>query len=193
MLPLFCQYLVVRVFERIQSLSIEKCGGCVKNYRFSSLHPCVKTSLSERIVMFLPQAKEEAIEKMSRLVSLFEQDFNLSNTETYSSVGKSFLESLEQKQVLDRRFINEDAETMFKYDQSWLTFQDDPFTRLCDEVFGDIVDINESDNQQSPIQTPVQTPKIAKRKAMSNVHNVDEIERLSDKPKRPAMKKRKKN
>ena len=193
MLPLFCQYLVVRIFERIQSISSEKCSGCAHGYRFGSLHPCVKTSLSERIVMFLPQAKEEAIEKMSRLVSLFEQDFNLSNTETYSSVGKSFLESLEQKQVLDRRFINEDAETMFKYDQSWLTFQDDPFTRLCDEVFGDIVDINESDNQQSPIQTPVQTPKIAKRKAMSNVHNVDEIERLSDKPKRPAMKKRKKN
>ena len=40
---------------------------------FSSLHPCVKTSLTERIDMFLPQAKTEVMEKMERLISLLVQ------------------------------------------------------------------------------------------------------------------------
>ena len=73
MLPLFCQFLVVRVLERIQNVSNEKRSGCAKNYRFSILHPCVKTSLTERVDMFLPQAKTEVMEKMERLISLLVQ------------------------------------------------------------------------------------------------------------------------
>ena len=180
MLPLFCQFLVVRVFERIQTLSVEKCGGCTKNYRFSSLHPCVKTSLIERIEMFLPQAKSEAFEKMERLIVLFQQSFNLlQNKDAYLQVGKTFLENLQPKQVLDRRFINEDTEEMFQYDDSWLTFEEDLLSSLCHEVLN-------CDDDPSP--TP-RLPKITKRKAVTILSDVDETEIIADKPKR--FKKRK--
>ena len=183
MLPLFCQFLVVRVFERIQALSVEKCGGCVKNYRFSSLHACVKTSLSDRIDMFLPQAKSEAFEKMERLIVLFQQSFNLlQNKDAYLQVGRSFLENLQPKQVLDRRFINEDTEEMFQYDDSWLTFEDDVLNSLCHEI----LNAEESDDEPSSIP---RVPKIRKRKAMNILSDVDETEIIADKPKR--YKKRK--
>ena len=176
MLPLFCQFLVVRVFERIQALSVEKCGGCVKNYRFSSLHACVKTTLPDRIDMFLPQAKSEAFEKMERLIVLFQQSFNLlQNKEAYLQIGRSFLENLQPKQVLDRRFINEDTEEMFQYDDSWVTFEEDLLSSLCREV----LNVEDSDDAASP--TP-RVPKIRKRKAMQILSDVDETEIIADRP-----------
>lgn len=177
MLPLFCQFLVVRLFERIQNLSSEKCSGCAKNYRFSSLHPCVKTSLTDRIVMFLPQAKTEVLEKMERLIDIFQLSFNLlQNKEAYLQFGRTFIENLQPNQVLDRRFINEDSDVLFQYDDSWVNFEEDLLTDLCHEILGDCDDL---------VTPPrVIIPKISKRKAMIGLPDVDETEMISDKPKR---------
>ena len=158
MLPLFCQFLVVRILERIQNLSNEKCSGCAKNYRFSSLHPCVKTSLTERIDMFLPQAKTEALEKMDRLITLFQQSFNLlQNKEAYLQIGITFVENLLPKQVIDRRFINEDTEEMFQYDDGWVTFEADVLSNLCQSLIEDY-DFDSAPKKATPKRKAMKGP-----------------------------------
>ena len=108
MLNLFCQFLVVRTFERIQILSREKCSGCVNQYRFDTLHDCIKTGIQERVRLFFPAARDEVSQRLERLLQHFQRSFTLQQSpEIYLEVGEAFLNKLSSEQLTDRRFINE--------------------------------------------------------------------------------------
>ena len=87
-------------------------------------------------------------------------------------IGISFVENLLPKQVIDRRFINEDTEEMFQYDDGWVTFEVDVLSNLCQEFIGDC------DFVSPPKKV---TPKITKRKAMKGLPDVsDNDETVTD-------------
>ena len=118
----------------------------------------MKTSLTERIDMFLPQAKTEALEKMERLITLFQQSFNLlQNKEAYLQIGITFVENLLPKQVIDRRFINEDTEEMFQYDDGWVTFEADVLSNLCQSLIEDY-DFDSAPKKATPKRKAMKGP-----------------------------------
>lgn len=184
MFSLFCQFLVVKIFELIQQSSREKCNGCQNHFRFDSLHDCMKTTIQDRIKMFFPESKNEVLNKLDRLLGLFQQSFTLNQSpDAYLQVGETFLNKLLPNQIVDRRFINEDSELMFTYDQSWQedvydqNWQEDNLSTFCQEIFGD------ESREQKPC-----LPKITKRKEHENVHNNDPTEVIADTPKRKYKK-----
>ena len=174
--PLFRQFLVVRIAERIQDLCKIECSGCQKLYRFSSLHPCQKLSWADRVYMFLPQVLTEALEKMEKLIALFHKSYAYP-TDNFDVWGTQFVESLAAKDILDRRYINEDTGYMIEYDNSWQDLDD-----LCNQL----VEACEEWDREEGV-----TPKIAKKKAQPNVRVVDEVERIADQPKKKRLKKSK--
>lgn len=117
---LFRQYLVVRIVERIQDLSITNCLACAENQdaRFAALHPCQQTPLTERLSLFLPQALTEVLDNMSTLAQRYQKTFWC--IEDYVEEAKRFVHQLTVQQILDRQYINEGTSTIFQYDNSWL-------------------------------------------------------------------------
>ena len=173
----FRQFLVVRISERIQDLCISECTGCQNDYRFAVLHPCQKLSLADRVDYFLPQVLNEALDKMERLVDLY-QTICVYPTTDLDMDGRVFVQQLTAKQLFDRRYINEDTSYMFEFDDRWykpveeeMNYQNE-ILQACQEI----------DEEAKQAETQV-FPKIIKRKAHPNVRNVDETERIADQPK----------
>ena len=140
--PLFRQFLIVRISERIQDISSAQCAGCQRNDRFGSLHPCQRLSLTTRMDMFLPQVVTEVLEKMYQLLQLFHHQFTF-NTSEYMELADQFVHQLDTKQVYDRRYVNEDTASMFEYDNSWLTTLD--LQDVCDELLAACEEIDEEE------------------------------------------------
>ena len=178
--PLFRQFLVVKVCERIQDICITECSGCQFNHRFAALHPCQKLSLTDRVDMFLPQVVDEALNKMEKLIATLPAHFKFTNV-SYMQEGVEFLQQLTTKHLFDRRFINEDTALMFEYDDRW--YQEDmSHADFCEQLLDACEEIDKD----------IQEPNIKKRKANPNVRNVDEIERIADIPRKPRPTKAKK-
>jgi len=184
---LFEHYLIVRIIERIQDICITECSGCKNNYRFASLHPCQKLSLSERVDMFLPQVLSEALDNMEKLVALFPAYLNFPTT-GYEELGAEFVKQLTATNMFDRRYINEGTESLFEFDNRWFTpealeptYQEihEELQRVCDNLV--------EEEEEEGIQMQIY-PKIVKRKAHSNARNEDDIERISDQPVKKARK-----
>ena len=165
--PLFCQFLVVRINERIQDLSKSECSGCQNGYRFPSLHPCHKLSLSNIVDMFLSQVVTEVLERMPQLVVQFHKTYAYP-TVNYEEWGHHFVRQLNGTQILDRRYINEDTGYMFEYDNSWR--ESEPFDDLCAELFEACEEVDREEEEAAIPKT--------KRKAQQN----------ADQPKRKKTK-----
>jgi len=175
-LTIFQNYLVVRIVERFQDMCTSECSGCKENYRFASLHPCQRLSLAERVDMFLPRVLTEASDKMELLVDLYHNDWKFPIM-GHVDLGRLFVEKLGNKQIFDRRFINEATTNMFPFDDTWFKEEPDYVNMLLDAC-------QEIEEEETLATTPV-IPKITKRKNNSNVRNVDTIEMIADIPKKP--------
>ena len=184
MFPLFRQFLVVRMLERVQTVARENCSGCRKQYRFDTLHPCIKTSILERVEMFLPQIKHLVLENMERLLTIFQMTFVLQDdAKVYLTSGAAFVQELQPTELLDRRYINEDSHTIFKnFDIDWTeplftSNKSNDFDALCQQVFGYTDDLDRA-----------LTPKVTDRKISQNGYDNDPIEVLADRPASPRPK-----
>ena len=118
----FYKFLVIKIAERVQQISRDRCSGCTTGYILDQLHPCSKLSLDAKIEMFLPMAKNNAQNRINQLYELFTRttyvDSFLSNS--YIEAGQAFIESLELRSIIDRRYINEDSVIEHPFDQTWL-------------------------------------------------------------------------
>ena len=169
--PMFRQLLVVRITERIQDLSKIKCSGCQNAFRFSSLHPCQKLSLSDRIDMFLPQVLTEALERMPHLVAMFHNKYE-HDTTNYEDWGKQFVQQLASKDILDRRFINEDTGCIFEYDNSWCSEEID-LQQVCDDLLNACEEIDAEVTERIEVTESTEPKKKKpKRKYKRNVESI---------------------
>ena len=112
-------FLTVKIADRIQQISRERCEGCAGNYILDNFHACVKTSLEERIRIFLPIVKAEALDKIDNLIALYQQAAWVEN-EVVRQSGVDIISSISQSDLQDRRFINEDTVQMHPFNMSWL-------------------------------------------------------------------------
>ena len=112
-------FLAVKIADRIQQISRERCEGCAGNYILDNFHACVKTSLEERIRLFLPMVKAEAIDKIDNLIALYQQAAWAEN-EVIRQSAVDFISSISKSDLQDRRYINEDTVQMHPFNMSWL-------------------------------------------------------------------------
>ena len=117
--PLVRQSLVVKIVDRIRDLSIQKCSGCMMDYRFGSLHPCQKNSLTTRTELFLPQVLTEVLERIERLLDLHQNQF-MFPVMSLLDFAREYVQQLTPDQVYDRQYINQDTADMFPYNNSWI-------------------------------------------------------------------------
>jgi len=125
MLSQFNKFLVVKIADRVQQLSQEKCMGCVQRQRHDQLHDCTRITLLEKIEKFLPTVKEEAMVHFEQLYELFKKSNWLGDFD-YRASGISFVEVISSRELLDRRFINEDTDEEHPFDMSWLMEMERP-------------------------------------------------------------------
>ena len=111
-------FLAVKIADRIQQLSRERCPGCMANYILDNFHPCVKTALEERIALFLPKVKTEALDKLENLIELYQQSaWTEPEIRQYAT---DFIISLKTDDLIDRRYINEDTVELHPFNMTWL-------------------------------------------------------------------------
>ena len=116
----FQRFLVVKIADRIQQISQEKCTGCIAKTRLDQLHPCMMKTLTERMEMFLPRAKSEAARRIGKLYNVFQQSSWVDDAHTHIQDGEYFITKLQPDDLLDRRYVNEDSVIEYPYDVSWL-------------------------------------------------------------------------
>ena len=180
---LFYQFLIARILERIQQISKEVCRGCEMRFKFATLHPCESNSLFQRITLFLPSAKAEALEKIDRLVKNYKRNFDLFlDEEEHVEVGESFLRNLQPHHLLDIRYINEESDSTFDLDCSWREPTENVLTQICNEVFGEadfsLKDAN--DEEEIIVKRRKSVPKAKKMKAPKQ----ECIELIADTPRK---------
>ena len=112
-------FLAVKIADRIQQLSRERCEGCSGDFILDNFHACVKTSLGDRIRLFLPLVKAEALDKIDNLVALYHQAA-WAEQEVVRQSAVDFIKSLSAADLQDRRYINEDTVQMHPFNMSWL-------------------------------------------------------------------------
>ena len=112
------QFLAVKIADRIQQLSRDRCPGCIGNYILDNFHPCVNTPLEDKINIFIPKVKEEALHKIDTLIDLYLLTW--SEPEVVRQSAMDFIVSLTPYDLLDRRYINEDTVVLHPFNMSWL-------------------------------------------------------------------------
>ena len=126
MFPRYNVFLAVKVAERVQQLSREKCSGCLSELIIDQLHPCMRISMEKKIEMFLPRAKKEALERLDYIFHIYKQTNCISDADDqmFLEAGENFIQELDPDDLLDRRYINEDSVVEHgPFDISWLTDQ----------------------------------------------------------------------
>lgn len=103
-------------------------------FKFASLHPCETFSLLQRVKMFLPSAKAEALDKVVGLVKNYSEYYKLAiGEEEYVEIAELFLQNLQPEHLLDTKYINEGNESALNLDSSWRECTD-VLTQLCNQV-----------------------------------------------------------
>jgi hypothetical protein len=123
MLYKFERFLVVKVAERVQMMSREKCKGCVNGLILDQLHSCMQVSLAEKMELFLPRAKTDALNRLESLFFIYQQTAWVDDEQAHLEIGANFIELLQPYDLLDRRYINEDSVIDHPFNTSWLTDQ----------------------------------------------------------------------
>ena len=137
------QFLAVKIADRIQQISRERCTGCAGNYILDNFHECVKTSLDDRIRLYLPKVKAEALDKLDNLIKLYQQAA-WAESEEVRKCCADFIVLLTPKDLQDRRYINEDTVELHPLNMSWLLDTPEPAA---------------SAPPQSPVKKPAQSGK----------------------------------
>ena len=117
---LFNRFLVIKVAERVQQIAQQKCSGCANQFVLDQLHPCMRISTEEKVFMFLPQAKLDALTRYDKLYELFTKTTYILDDVACREAGEHFIELMQPNDILDRRFINEDSVLEYEFDLSWL-------------------------------------------------------------------------
>ena len=125
MLYQFERFLVVKIAERVQELSRHKCQACITGYSLDQLHLCMSIPLKEKIVLFLPRAKEDAISRVNNLFHLYQQTAWVDDEQVFIEGGTAFIKKITVDHLLDRRFVNEDTVMEYPYNTTWLAAEDD--------------------------------------------------------------------
>ena len=125
MLYQFKRFIVVKIAERVQELSRQKCSGCTIGYSLDQLHPCGSLPLKDKIKIFLPRAKEEALSKLNNIFYIFQQRAWIDDELLFIEEGKAFIKDINYFDLLDRRYVNEDTVMEYPYNTSWLSDEDD--------------------------------------------------------------------
>ena len=113
-------FLAVKIADRIQQLSRERCPVCGGNYVLDNFHECIMTPLKDRIRFWLHKVKAEALDKFDNLINLY-QEAAWAESEVMRQYGVDFIVSLQPKDLQDRRYINEDTVELYPFNMSWLT------------------------------------------------------------------------
>ena len=116
-------FLAVKIADRIQQLSRERCPGCMGHYILDNFHACVKNLLPDRISLFLPKVKAEALDKLDNLIEMYQQA-TWAEPELVRQSAMDFILALTADDLLDRRYINEDTVELHPFNMTWL--QDTP-------------------------------------------------------------------
>ena len=125
MLYQFERFLVVKIAERTQQLSRLRCQGCISGHIFDQLHRCMKVTLKEKIEIFLPKVKDEALSRLNNLFHLYQQYAWVEDEQAFIEGGKTFIATIQADHLLDRRYVNEDTVIECPFDTSWLAEEDD--------------------------------------------------------------------
>ena len=120
----FEQFLVVKIAERVQELSRLKCPGCVTVYPLDQLHHCMTVPLKDRIKLFLPRAKDEALARLNNLFHLYHSLYQKACVD-YIEGSRAFIAKLTVNHLIDRRYVNEDSVVMYPYNTTWLYEEED--------------------------------------------------------------------
>ena len=120
MLYQFERFLVVKVAERVQELSRQKCHGCDAGYNLDQLHHCMILPIKDKIELFLPRAKDEALARLNNLFHLYQQTAWEDDEQVLIDGGRTFIVKLNVNHLMDRRYVNEDTVMENPYNTSWL-------------------------------------------------------------------------
>jgi len=120
MLYQFERFIVVKIAERVQEISRQKCTGCISGYSLDQLHQCMFVPLKEKIGLFLPRVKDEALSKIEILLYLYQQNAWINEEQAFIEAGKNFIKKLNIDDLLDRRYVNEDAVMEHQYNTTWV-------------------------------------------------------------------------
>ena len=119
MLVYLNHFLAVKIADRIQHLSRERCPGCIEGYVLDNFHACVKNVLEERIALFLPKVKAEALDNLDNLLRLYQQAA-WADPELVRQSAMDFILKLTPAKLMDRRYINEDTVELHPLNMTWL-------------------------------------------------------------------------
>ena len=172
MLYLFEKFLVVKVAERVQELSRKECPGCKAGYILDQLHLCRIVSLKDRIVHFLPIAREEASQEknLSNLFQIFASNMWIEDNNLYLEGGRQFISSITPSMLRDRRYVNEDSVLEYPFNTSWLSSEEDFLASQVDQALATQSPISQTLPPILPLEpTKILTPKKPKRKRKINV------------------------
>ena len=129
MLVYLNHFLAVKIADRIQHLSRERCPGCIEGYVLDNFHACVKNILVERIHLFLPKVKAEALDNLDKLIELY-QDAAWAEPELLRQSAMDFILKLTPEKLIDRRYINEDTVALHPFNMTWLLDTPQPLAPL---------------------------------------------------------------
>jgi len=119
MLYQFERFIVVKTAERVQEISRQRCTGCISGHSLDQLHQCMSISLKEKIGIFLPRVKAEALSKVENLLYMYKQNAWISEEQAFIEAGKNFIKKLNVDDLLDRRYVNEDTVMEHPYNTTW--------------------------------------------------------------------------
>ena len=131
----FERFIVVKIAERVQELSRQKCTGCINQHTLDQLHPCNMVEITERIRLFLPKVKSEALSRVENLLQLYQHNAWISDEQEFLDGGTKFIKNLSIANLIDRRYINEDTVFEHPYDSSWVANEADFLVGQVDKVY----------------------------------------------------------
>ena len=150
----FQRFLVVKIAERLQELSRQKCQGCIGFYNLDQLHHCMSVPLEKKIELFLPRIKEEALARLDNLFHIYQQTAWVEDEQVLIKASRAFITELTVDHLLDRRFVNEDSILEFPYDTSWSLSDEAVAAKIEQQVLPPILPLDPADEHQSIAPSP---------------------------------------
>ena len=179
----FHQFLIVKLYDRLQEMSREQCSGCQHKYRFDILHPCITTPLDVRIYKFFNSAIAEALSNFGKLFIAYQETHTLlEEPNAYLKDGANFIQSLHPEQLVDRKYINEDTGSVFPFDSSWVTHEDSSLSQTPS--------IETPDSPSIANITKKKAKKAKKAKTSDQPTQPQPLEAIVDTPKRQRLTKK---
>ena len=108
--------------------------------------------IKDKIELFLPRVKDEALSKFDNLFHLYQQTAWVDDEQIFIEGGRAFIGHLKADHLLDRRYINEDTVMEYQYNTTWLALEEDFLAAQIENNFvaplAPILPLDLSDEQQ---------------------------------------------